>query len=130
MAGRYIISLDVHGQETEIVVMTETGRVTRRERQPTTVPALLEGVTQVRRPRQVVMEEGPLADSLCRNLSEQVDAIVACDPRRNHLIAKDSDQDDPIDAEKLGNLYRGGYIKAVHHVVGRRFGDRRKRQAR
>ena len=30
MAGRYIISLDVHGQETEIVVMTETGRVTRR----------------------------------------------------------------------------------------------------
>ena len=42
MAGRYIISLDVHGQETEIVVMTETGRVTRRERQPTTVPALLE----------------------------------------------------------------------------------------
>ena len=57
MAGRYIISLDVPGQETEIVVMTETGRVTRRERQPTTVPALLEVVTQVRRPRHVVMED-------------------------------------------------------------------------
>jgi transposase len=116
MAGRYIVSLDVHCQETEIVVMTETGRVIRRERRPTTIPPLVEVVMQVRRPRHVVMEEGPLADWLCRNLSEYVDEVVACDPRRNHLIAKDSDKDDPIDAEKLGHLYRGGYIKAVHHA--------------
>lgn len=38
-----------------------------------------------------------------------------CDPRRNHLIAKESDKDDPIDAEKLAQLYRGGYVKPVHH---------------
>jgi transposase len=40
---------------------------------------------------------------------------VACDPRRNHLIAKESDKDDPIDAEGVGQLCRGGYIKPVHH---------------
>jgi transposase len=31
------------------------------------------------------------------------------------LIAKDSDKDDAIDAEKLAKLYCGGYIKRVHH---------------
>ncbi|MBI1916970.1 MAG: transposase [Planctomycetes bacterium] len=41
--------------------------------------------------------------------------MTVCDPRRNHLIAKDSDKDDPIDAEKLAQLLRGGYLKAVHH---------------
>jgi hypothetical protein len=41
--------------------------------------------------------------------------LVVCEPRRNPLIAKDSDKDDPIDAEKLAQLYRGGYLKPVHH---------------
>jgi hypothetical protein len=41
--------------------------------------------------------------------------LVVCEPRRNPLIAKDSDKDDPIDAEKLALLYRGGYLKPVHH---------------
>jgi hypothetical protein len=31
-----------------------------------------------------------------------------CNPRRNHLIAKEGEKDDPIDAEKLAQLYRGG----------------------
>ncbi len=43
-----------------------------------------------------------------------VDELVVCEPQRNHWIARDSDQDDPIDAEKLANLYRGGYLKPVH----------------
>lgn len=115
MARRSIISMDVHCQETVIVVMTETGRVTRRERRPTSIQAFREVVTEVRRPREVVLEEGPLADWVIRNLSAEADAVVACEPRRNRLIAKDSDKDDPIDAEKLGHLYRGGYVKVVHH---------------
>jgi transposase len=44
-----------------------------------------------------------------------VQDLVICDPRRNSLIAKESDKDDPIDAEKLAELYRGGYVRAVHH---------------
>ena len=38
-----------------------------------------------------------------------------CEPRRNRLIAKDGDKDDGVDAEKLAHLFRGGYLKAVHH---------------
>lgn len=115
MQRKHIIAMDTHCQDTELVVATETGRVTRRERCATTIPALTEVITSVRRPRVVVFEEGPLADWLLRELRDVADEIVPCDPRRNHLIAKDSDKDDPIDAEKLAQLYRGGYVKPVHH---------------
>ncbi len=42
---------------------------------------------------------------------------MVSEPRRNHLIAKDSDKDDPWDAEKLAPLFRGGYLKAVHQAA-------------
>jgi transposase len=71
-------------------------------------------VESVRRPRRLTFEEGPLADWLARNLTAHVDELVVCDPRRNHLIAKDSDKDDALDAEKLAHLFRGGYLKQVH----------------
>lgn len=64
----------------------------------------------------VVIEEGPLADGLNRGLGDRGETVVVCDPRRNHLIAKDSDKDDAIDAEKLARLARGGFIKVVHHT--------------
>lgn len=115
MEREHYIGLDVHCKETEIAVITAAGRLTRRMRVPTTIPALVDALNSVRRPRHVVLEEGALADWLIRNLAGHVEKIVACDPRRNHLIAKDADKDDPIDAEKLGHLYRGGYIKPVHH---------------
>lgn len=65
----------------------------------------------------VVIEEGPLADWLYRGLGERGETVVVCDPRRNHLVAKDSDKDDAIDAEKLARLARGGFIKTVHHAA-------------
>ena len=70
---------------------------------------------RTRRPRCAVFEEGPLADWLLRNLEGSVDELMICDPRRNSLIAKDSDKDDPIDAQKPAQLYRGGFVKPVHH---------------
>ena len=111
----HIIPLDTHCQFTEFGVMTESGRLNRRGRCPTTIPDLVAVLQAVPRPRHVVLEEGPLADWLVRHLALHADQVVACDPRRNHLIAKESDKDDPIDVEKLGHLYRGGYIRPVHH---------------
>ena len=37
--------------------------------------------------------------------------MVVCDPHRNALIAKDG----VLDRRKLAALYRGGFIKPVHH---------------
>lgn len=111
----HYIGLDVHCHSTSLAAMTHSGRVTRRWQGPTTIPHLTEVLCEVPRPRKVIFEEGPLADWLLRNLQAHADEVLVCEPRRNALIAKDSDKDDPIDAEKLADLSRGGYVKLVHH---------------
>lgn len=115
MKRSYYIAGDTHCTVTELVVVTSTGRITKRFRCPTTIQALAEAIKTVPRPRFLTFEEGPMADWLYRGLLPWVDDVTVCEPRRNHLIAHDGDHDDPIDAEKLAQLFRGGYVKAVHH---------------
>jgi transposase len=115
MKPSHFIGFDVHCSFTEMAVVTATGRLSKRQRCPTTIPELAAALESVPRPRCVALEEGPLADWLWRNLARHADGFTVSDPRRNRLIAKDSDKDDPIDAEKLAQLLRGGYLKAVHH---------------
>lgn len=114
MVTQYFIAMDVHCAFCEMAVMTATGRITQRKRINTTIPDLVAALEAVRRPKKLTFEEGPMADWLTRNLAEHVDELIVCEPRRNGLIAKDSDKDDPIDAGKLADLFRGGYLKAVH----------------
>src|SRR5262249_14603426 len=45
-----------------------------------------------------------------------VETMVVSEPRRNRLITEDGDKDDDVDAEKLAQLFRGGYIKEVHQT--------------
>jgi hypothetical protein len=111
----YIIALDTRGAFTEVGVLTPGGRMREHGRCATTIAALAEEIGRVPRPRVVVLEEGPPADGIARGLSGYADDVAVCDPRRNHLIAKDSDKDDSIDVEKPAQLYRGGYIKRMHH---------------
>lgn len=115
MTPSYYIGADTHCKETELVVVSRTGRISKRTRCPTTISSLVDFLKTVSRPRYLAFEEGPLADWLYRNLLPWTDGVVVCDPRRNQMIAKDGDHDDPIDAEKLAQLFRGGYVKAVHH---------------
>ena len=112
----YTIGADTHCAFTELATISPGGRLIRKQRCSTNIPALVEAVAEVRLPRVMVIEEGPLADWLYRGLGEHGVTVVVCDPRRNHLIAKDSDKDDAIDAEKLARLARGGFIKTVHHA--------------
>lgn len=111
----YTIGADTHCAFTELAMLSPSSKLIRRERCPTTIRDLYGILATVRKPRVTVIEEGPLADWLFRGLGERGETIIVCDPRRNHLIAKDSDKDDAIDAEKLAQLYLGGFIKEVHH---------------
>jgi transposase len=115
MKRRYFIGVDVHCKFCEVTAIDSEGKRVHRGRCATTIPALLEELATIPRLRCVVIEEGPLADWLWRQVRPRVDDMVICEPRRNRLIARDGDKDDPIDAEKLAQLYRGGYVKAVHH---------------
>jgi len=110
------IAFDVHCAFTEMVVVGSSGRVLKRQRLATKIPDLVAALEDVRRPRWLTFEEGPIAGWLYRHLESRVEKLVVCDARRNHLIAKDSDKDDPIDAEKLAQLLRGGYLKPVHQA--------------
>jgi transposase len=112
----YFIALDVHCAFCEMAVLTRTGKLVRRDRCDTNIPALLDMLRKVRRPRRLTFEEGPMADWLARALRSDVDELVVCEPRRNHWIARDGDKDDPIDAFKLAQLYSGGFLKVVHQA--------------
>ena len=114
MATEYFITMDTHCRTTDVCIKTAGGKLVRREHLTTGIPQLRELIESVPHPRRVAFEEGALAGWLYRNLQSTADELIVCDPRRNAHVAKDGDKDDPIDAEKLNNLYRGGFLKVVH----------------
>src|SRR5258706_4528194 len=109
------IAMDTHGKTTDICCKKSVKDVPRRWHVPTTIPALREVIESIPRPRKLTFEEGPLADWLNRELASSAEELIVSDPRRNGLIARDGDKDDPIDAEKLCDLMIGGYLRAGHH---------------
>src|ERR1700704_4452354 len=110
------IAMDTHGKTTDICCKRSVKDAPKRWRVPTTIPALRQVLESIPRPRKLTFEEGPLADWLNRELRSSADELIVSDPRRNGLIAKEGDKDDPIDAEKLCDLLIGGYLRAVHHA--------------
>ena len=109
------IAFDVHSSFCEGGYSDDLGCEKAAWRKPTSIPDLVDVIETVPRPRKLVIEEGPLADWLYRNLSPRVDEMIVCDPHRNALISKDGDKYDGLDWRKLAALYRGGFVKAVHH---------------
>jgi transposase len=66
------------------------------------------------------MEEGTLAGwalEICAHFGEK---LIITDPKENHWIGSSGQKNDPLDALKLAQLARGGYIKEIHHPVGDR----------
>ena len=116
MRSEYFITMDTHCRTTDVCVKTGRGKLVRREHLSTGIPQLRELIESVPRPRRVAFEEGAMAGWLFRNLKDSADEVIVCDPRRNALVAKDGDKDDPIDAEKLNDLFRSGHLRPVHQL--------------
>lgn len=112
----HFIAFDTHSKFCEAAVVNSVGDVVNRNRCETTILGLRQIVEAVPRPRAMVIEEGPLAGWISRGLRDAVDRMVVSQPRRNRLICDEGDKDDPIDAEKLAQLLRGGFVKEVHQV--------------
>ena len=117
MTQAYVIAIDVHSHSCHTLVTTPGGRRREERTLATSVPALREVVRKTPRPRHVVFEEGPLSGWLYRNLYQDADAVVSAETRRNYYIARDGDKSDAIDAAKLAQLYRGGFVRPVHHAM-------------
>lgn len=113
MVTQYI-GADVDSKMTDLAV-ERNEKIVRRVSVPTSIVCLLEVLGQIRGHKELAIEEGPMAHWLYRGLRDVVDRLVICDPRRNAYIAKDGDKSDPIDAGKLAELLRGGYLREVYH---------------
>lgn len=114
MRTEYYITMDAHCRTTDACVKTRLGKPVKREHLSTGIPQLRQFIESVPRPRYLAFEESALAGWLYRHLKSSADQTIVCDPRRNSYVSKDGDKDDPIDADKLNDLYRGGFLRAVH----------------
>jgi transposase len=108
-------AFDVHAHMTNVCVKPLASSKPRRWEVPTSIPSLRKVLEQIPRPIHLTFEEGPMAGWLYRNLRDCVDELLVNDPRRNGLVVNDGDATDDIDAEKLCDLYRGGFLRQVHH---------------
>jgi hypothetical protein len=107
------IAMDCHISTLEFAVVSEAGRVTKEKTVPTGVKEFMEFVRSVPKPRKIFMEEGSLAGwalETCVNFGEE---LIITDPKENRWIGKSEKKNDRLDAKKLGQLARGGYIKEI-----------------
>ena len=114
------IGVDCHISTLDFAVVNERGTTTRKEKVPTGVKELIRFVKSVPTPRKIFIEEGTLAGwalETCRAYGEE---LIITDPRRNRWIGRAEQKNDTIDATKLAQLARGGYIKEIPHPVGKR----------
>src|SRR5438132_1262462 len=75
---------------------------------------ILQFIQGLRGDLHVTLEEGTWAAWLYDLLKPHVTKLVVCDPRKNALM-KEGNKSDKIDARKLADLLRGGYLRPVYH---------------
>lgn len=114
MNNVHYIGADVHSNNIEIAVRYR-GQIKQRLSLPTVLSAIIPALDSIKAPKQMAIEEGPMAGWLYRSLHTRVDQFVVAEPRRNQWISSDGDHDDQIDSAKLAMLLEGGFLKNVYH---------------
>jgi transposase len=116
----HYIGMDAHISTLDFAVINDAGRLVKATKVNTSVGNFMQFVRQITPPRTVYMEEGTLAAwalEVCVRFGEK---LVITNPRENHWIGLSGQKNDPLDARKLAQLARGGYVKEIHHPLGER----------
>ena len=116
----HYIGMDTHITTLDFAVINEAGRLIKAQSIPTSVKGFMEFVKQVPAPRTIYIEEGNLAAWALENCVRFGEKLVITDPKENHWIGSSGQKADALDARKLAQLARGGYIKEIHHPLGDR----------
>jgi len=116
----HYIGMDSHITTLSFAVVNESGRLVLAQELPTSARGLVEFVRHVPKPRQIYMEEGTLAAWALETCVRCGEKLVITDPKQNRWIGSCRQKGDRIDALKLAQLARGGYVKEIHHPVGQR----------
>ena len=116
----HYIGVDCHISTLEFAVVNEAGRLVKASRIATSVNGLVQFVKTVPPPRTIYIEEGTLAAWALETCVHFGEKLVITDAKKNHWIGSSGQKGDSIDALKLAQLARGGYIKEIHHPIGQR----------
>lgn len=116
----HYISMDSHITTLDFAALDEAGRVIKQARVPTSAKNMISFIRSVPKPRTVYMEEGTLAAWSLETCVAHGERLVITDPRQNHWIGSSKKKDDRVDALKLAQLARGGYVKEIVHPLGDR----------
>jgi transposase len=108
------IGMDVHKETISIAVINGEGKVVMESIIETKASTILQCIQGVHGDLHVTLEEGTWAAWLYDLLKPHVTELVVCDPRKNALM-KEGNKSDKIDARKLADLLRGGYLRSVYH---------------
>jgi transposase len=114
------IGVDCHISSLDFAVVNERGATTQQAKVNTGVKEFIGFVKSVPNPRRIFIEEGELAGWLLETSLKFGEQLIITDPKINKWIGKAGQKDDTIDAEKLAQLARGKYIKAIYHPVDKR----------
>ena len=116
----HYIGTDCHLSTLSFKVVNQGGKLIKAQEVATSASNFIQFVKKVPQPRTVIIEEGSLAAWLLEICVHNGEKLVISDPKRNLWIGSSGKKEDPIDAEKLAQLARGGYLKEIHHPVGQR----------
>jgi transposase len=108
------IGLDVHRDTISVAVLNAEGKLVMQSVIATHASAILEFFHGLRGTLHVSFEEGTHSAWLYDLLVRRVVHLVVCNPRKNALL-KAGNKSDAIDARKLAELLRLGYLKPVYH---------------
>ena len=114
MDTKKYIGMDVHKETISIAVMKGDGKLVMESIIETKASTILQFIEGVRGDLHVTFEEGTWAAWLYDLLKPHVTELLVCDPRKNALM-KEGNKSDKIDARKLADLLRGGYLRSVYH---------------
>ena len=106
------IGMDVHKDTISIAVMNGEGKLVMESIIETKASTILQFIQGLRGDLHVTLEEGTWAAWLYDLLKPHVSKLVVCDPLKNALL-KEGNKSDKIDARKLADLLRGGYLRSV-----------------
>lgn len=109
------IGLDVHSETCTISWMNSDGEIQGTDTFATSEKNLTEEVRAIEaQTKKLTLEESSLAFWTARTLTGEVDEVVVCDPRENHLISRSIRKGDEPDAKALARLLRMGELKKVY----------------
>jgi transposase len=124
----HFIALDWSIKTMAVARLTKKTKSPKIIESPSDVVVLQEYLKNLNGKKILTIEETTSTHWLYVELYDYVDRIVICDPFKNRLLT-DGPKNDKIDASKLCELLKGGFVREVYHTTERSYRYRKLERA-